>query len=362
MEKLKHSAVISDGRSDDGIKKTEQGPLLSVIMPCYNTEKYIGKTLASLYGQTVQDFEIIFVNDGSTDGTLEILEACRDKLGDRVKIITVENGGQSRARNIGMDEASGEFIVFLDSDDYIDVDYFEVLLEAAVKNDSDMVLSGQHKVNEHGSTIANIDYPVDKISDFVLRRLNPHGKLYRRSFLNEHNIRYAKGKLYEDNAFNLVAMFICKNQVILPYNGHYQVIHGGSTMTKPMDPDKVPYEALEEAIAYTLSHKELITDENIFEFTVLSFMTYFIFQANRRHIYDTGKQKGRRSSKSLLKEICRYTKRIIPEYFPKYYKNPYVGIFKCRYLSLSQRLGVWLFCLLLRFNLLWPFVWLFYSI
>lgn len=339
---------------------------ISVIMPCYNTEKYIGKTLESLYRQTMQDFEIVFVDDGSTDSTPQLLKECEAKLnreGDkRVTIITVENGGQSRARNIGMDAACGEYIVFLDSDDYVDDDYFETLYKAAADNESEMVLSGQRKVDEEGNVIAVIEYPVDRIPGYALRRLNPHGKLYKRSFLEKHNIKYAEGKLYEDNAFNFKAMFICKNQVILPYIGHYQVIHPGSTMTKQMNPDKIPYEALEDGIAYTLSHEDIITDKDIFEFTVLSFMTYYIFQANRKHIYSTEKIKGRKSDPKVLKDICDYTMRVIPQYFPKYYKNKYVGILKCRYLTLSQRLGVSLFVKLLRLRLLWPFVKVFYAL
>ena len=120
---------------------------ISVIMPCYNSELYIDKTLKSLYGQSFQDFELVAVNDGSTDNTLGALEDFRQKLGEeRVHIISVENGGQSRARNIGMDAAVGKYIVFLDSDDFVDVDYLEVLYNAAEDNDSEMVLTGQHKV------------------------------------------------------------------------------------------------------------------------------------------------------------------------------------------------------------------------
>ena len=336
---------------------------VSVIMPCYNSEKYIQKSLLSLYGQSMQDFELVAVNAGSTDGTLSCLQEFAKKLGeDRVRIITVENGGQSRARNIGLDEARGKYVVFLDSDDFVDVDYLQVLYEAAEAADSEMVLTGQHKVDINGNTIANICYPVDQHPEYVQRQLNPHGKLYLRDFLDRHNIRFAEGKLYEDNPFNLMAMFLCKNQVIMPYNGHYQVIHTGSTMTKAMDPNKVPYEALEQAIDYTLSHRELISDESVFEFVVLSFMTYYIFQANWKHIYASGRIKGRKSSPQLMKEICAYTQRLIPQYFPEYYKNPHVGIFKHRYLTFMQRAGVWIFTILLRTHLLWPFTRVFYAV
>lgn len=337
-------------------------PLISVIMPCYNTEKYIHKTLTSLFGQSEQDFEVIFINDGSTDSTASIIEEVKSKYPDRVKTIHKENEGQSKARNKGLDVAVGKYVIFLDSDDYIDSDYFEVLAGAAEKNDSEMVLSGQHKVDENGNTIANINYPVDKYPDYSLRRLNPHGKLYKLSFLNEHNIRFAEGKLYEDNPFNFLAMFLCRNQVILPYNGHYQVIHSGSTMTKKMDPNKIPYEAIEDAIKYVNAHKELVDDYSVFEFTVLSFMTYFIFQANRKHIYSREKIKGRKSDMKIIRQICDYTNRIIPEYFPEYYKNVHVGINKDKYLSFSQRAGVWMFVRLLRMHLLKFFTVIFYRL
>ncbi len=335
---------------------------ISVIMPCFNTEKYIPKTIGSLFGQTMQDFEIVFINDGSTDQTLSILKKCQSEHPDRVQIIDKENEGQSKARNVGLEHATGEYIVFLDSDDYIDTDYFEVLYQAAKDKNSDMVLSGQHKVDEHGNTIVNINYPVDEYPGYSLRRLNPHGKMYRRAFLNEHGIRFAEGKLYEDNPFNFLAMFLCKNQVILPYNGHYQVIHPGSTMTKKMDPNKIPYEAIEEAVSYVCAHADLVADMKLFEFTVLSFMTYFIFQANRKHIYATEKIKGRKSDPAVIRQVCDYTQKLIPHYFPAYDKNPHVGFFKDKFLSRSQRMGVWLFVKLLKTHLLKPFTVVFYKL
>ena len=335
---------------------------ISIIMPCYNTEKYIEKTLQSLYDQSFQDFEIVFINDGSTDNTMLYIKECKDKLGERVKIIDKENEGQSKARNVGLNEADGEYIVFLDSDDYIANDYLETLYNATKAKDSDMVLSGQKKVSESGRVIASIDYPVDKIPEYVLRRMNPHGKMYRRSFLDRHNIRFAEGKLYEDNPFNFKAMFLCKNQVILPYNGHFQVIHDGSTMTKRMDPNKVPYDAIEEALSYVTSHRDEVNDMDIFTFNVLSFMTYFIFEANRVHIYSTKKIKGRKSDPKLMNSICDFTQRVIPEYLPDYYKCPHIGIFKHKYLMKSNRLGVWLFVRLIRFRLLKVFTRLYYLI
>ncbi|NLG02825.1 MAG: glycosyltransferase family 2 protein [Clostridia bacterium] len=335
-------------------------PAISIIMPCYNVERYIRKSLGSVFGQTFQDFEVVLINDGSTDRTQELINEYVEKYPDRIQSFEKKNEGQSKARNEGLDHACGEYIVFLDSDDYIDVDYLETLYMAAKEHDSEMVLSGQKKVDIHGNTIANISYPVDKNPEFVLRRLNPHGKMYQRAFLDRHQIRFAEGKLYEDNPFNFMAMFLARNMVILPYNGHSQVIHEGSTMTKRVKPERIPYEAIEHAIQYNQQHRELINDESIFEFTVMSFLTYFIFQANKRHIYSKEQIKGRKSDHAMMTQICRYTRRIMKQYFPKYWKNPHVGIFKHKDLVISQRLGVWLFVLLCKTGLLTPFTYVYY--
>lgn len=333
---------------------------VSVIIPCYNAEAYIEKTIDSLYAQTYQNFEVVFINDGSTDGTITFLQKYYEKWSDRTQIITVENGGPSRARNLGLDKATGKYIIFLDSDDYVANDYIEILYSAAEENGSEMVLSGQKKVDEDGNVIASIDYPVDQIPDYALRRLNMSGKLYKKTFLDQHNIRFSVGKLYEDNVFNFYAMFLSKNMIVLPYNGYYQVIHQGSRMTRTIQSEDIPYEDLERSIFYVMTHKELISELDVFEFTVLSFFTYFIFVANRKQMYALEKRSIRKSSPTVLKELCKYTSRVIPQYFPKYYRNPYVGIFQCRYLSMSQRGGVWFFVKLMRTHLLWPFVKIFY--
>ena len=337
-------------------------PLVSVIIPVYNAHNSITKTLQSVINQTYTNLEIVVVNDGSTDHTGEILEEYKKRYPEHTRVIHQENKGVSATRNAAMDQAKGKYIAFLDSDDYVDIDYLEVLYKAAEEHESDMVLSGQHKVDENGNTIANVSYPVDKYPDYVLRRLNLHGKLYRREFLNKHHLRFVEGKLYEDNPFNLVAMFLCKNQVILPYNGHYQVMHSGSLMTRQIVSDNIPYGEIERVIRYNLKHKDQINDESIFEFTVLSFLTFFLFQASRKHMYAVEKIAGRKSVMKHVKEESDYMQRIVQQYFPNCCKNKHVGIFKERNLDITQRAGVWLFTRLIKTHLLKPFTILFYKL
>ncbi|MCR5687449.1 MAG: glycosyltransferase [Lachnospiraceae bacterium] len=340
---------------------TQKKPAVSVIMPCYNTEKYLKKTMDSLFAQTFSDFELIMVDDGSTDKTPELLDSYKSRYPDVITVVHRENGGQSSARNLALDMAAGEYILFWDSDDYAELDYMEALVSAARANDSDAVISGSHYIDENGVVIENLNYPVDRFPDYPLRRLSPHGKLYRRDFLNRHGIRFAPGKLYEDNPFNFKAMFLARNPVILPVTRHYQVVHPGSSMASRLTSDKVPFDAIEDALSYVNEHSSEINDRNVYEFTVLSFITYFIFLGNREHMQAAlHKYRGCKYSPELIRELCIFAQRVIPQKLPDYGKNPYVGIFRGRELQLRHRLGVWLFVRLLKTHTLYPFARVYY--
>ena len=111
---------------------------VSVIVPVYNVDKYLEECLDSIVNQTLNDIEIICVNDGSTDGSLKILEDYASK-DDRIKIITQENGGLSVARNTGIDVAKGEYLSFVDSDDFIGLEMFDKMYDQAHSQDLDIL-------------------------------------------------------------------------------------------------------------------------------------------------------------------------------------------------------------------------------
>ena len=113
-------------------------PKVSILIPCYNVEKYLPQCLESVIGQTLRDIEIICINDGSTDSTLDILKQYADK-DTRIKIIDKENEGYGISMNCGIDMATGEYIGIVESDDWVDADAFETLYNAAKKYDVDMV-------------------------------------------------------------------------------------------------------------------------------------------------------------------------------------------------------------------------------
>src|ERR1035437_2416676 len=115
--------------------------LISIIVPVFNSEIYLGKCISSILNQTFKDIEIILVNDGSIDNSVQI---CDDfaKADDRVKVIHKINGGVSTARNLGIDNAKGKYITFVYSDDYIDITMYKNLLEYFDKFNADLVMCG----------------------------------------------------------------------------------------------------------------------------------------------------------------------------------------------------------------------------
>lgn len=122
-------------------------PLISVIIPVFNMEKYLSRCLDSILSNTYHNLEIICVDDGSTDRSLEILREYEAK-DERFRVITKENGGVSSARNLGMDQATGAFISFIDPDDFIHEQYFEILIEAIAQTNADVVCCSFRSVQD----------------------------------------------------------------------------------------------------------------------------------------------------------------------------------------------------------------------
>lgn len=334
---------------------------ISVIIPVYNVENYLSKCIESVLAQSFKDFEIIVVNDGSTDGSVKIIENYESRYPDIIRSYYKKNGGLSSARNFAIEIAQSEYITFLDSDDYIDGNYLEVLYNAAKENDSDMVCGGQKKVDEDGTILARLRYPLDKNPSTILRRLNISGKLYKREHIEKYHMRFAEGKTYEDDPFNLFMIFTARNLKLVPYEGYNQLVREGSITSKKIHSSKIPYEALEYTIKFVSGHKQKCNDYDVFEYTVMSFFTYFIFQANKSHAYLT-QGKERKSDCSAVLEFCDFTMRVLKSYMPYYYKNRNLPIWKHNDLLLKQRLGTFCYAMMCKMKILKPIVSIYYKL
>lgn len=185
------------------------GPLISIIVAVYNIENFLEGCINSLICQTYKNIEIILVDDGSSDKSGEICDSFSEK-DSRIKVIHKENGGLSDARNCGIDNCKGEYIIFIDGDDYVEDSFCKVLYQTAAENNADMAICSFSCVDEGGNPIEglNAKNPMmeriltkDNFYRILLRNVNwcyivAWNKIYRRRIWDK--LRYPKGKIHED--------------------------------------------------------------------------------------------------------------------------------------------------------------------
>ncbi len=211
-------------------------PLISVIVPVYNVEKYIERCIESILGQTFTDFELIIVNDGSTDKSGEICDRYSNN-DPRIRIIHKENGGLSDARNAGIEAANGEYIGFIDSDDYIDTDMYELLYQNICRENADISTCGIYDCYPDKTVTQEVnssDFTVDG-SEAVRLALESQfmplfawNKLYKRSLFD--SIRFPVGKIYED-AFVMIKLMGASRRVSISMKPKYYYIHRENSIT-----------------------------------------------------------------------------------------------------------------------------------
>lgn len=204
-------------------------PKVSIIVPVYNVEKYLPSCLDSLIKQTLTDIEILCINDGSTDNSLSILK--KYSLNDtRIKIIDKSNEGVGNARNTGIVAATGTYIMFLDSDDWLDLDTCEKCYKQIFKNDDDIVFFGHTEYYEETGQFKDVDYNIKSFSNFYsgksfqLSSLDKNfiggsecwHQIYNRKFLLDNNIKFGTEKFGEDTTFFITCLVKSKKVSVLP--------------------------------------------------------------------------------------------------------------------------------------------------
>lgn len=211
--------------------------LISVIIPVYNVEPYLRKCIDSVIGQTYTNLEILLVDDGSTDCSGAICDEYQQK-DNRVRVFHKENGGLSSARNVALDEAHGDYIGFVDSDDYIDSSMFEVLIELCINYDCAFSCIDFMEIRAENANVKNDSVmPVklcleDFLRELICRDSQYHitycvwSKLFKKSIIQ--NIYFPEGKCYEDVAFVTHAILNAGDCVFLGTQLYSYVIRQGS--------------------------------------------------------------------------------------------------------------------------------------
>lgn len=213
---------------------------ISVIVPVYNTLNCLERCVDSIRRQTYENLEIILVDDGSTDGTGQLCDTLAER-DDRIRVYHKENGGASSARNLGLRKASGGYVGFVDSDDYIDTDVYQKMAELVMKKNYPVVQISRDERDEAGNRLADVCIPPKKVrfcdSETFIKELLLHQgdcsfctKLLKKELFAQH--RFPEGELNEDFKLLIELLMRIEGVAILPEQGYHVVCRSDSTTRK----------------------------------------------------------------------------------------------------------------------------------
>jgi len=235
--------------------------LVSVIVPVYNVERYLDRCINSIINQIYSNIEIILINDGSTDGSLE---KCKEyeRKDSRIKVISKKNTGVSDSRNHGINAATGELFLFIDSDDWVTSDHIKHLVNLAGRYEADVTISSYIKVWEgkEDTTCVNSKNiePVimnneEAIVSLLYQRLfitSPWGKLFKRELFK--NINFPFGRIYEDMGTIYKLLYNAKKVVYADYKSYFYFQRNGSIINSPFSIERLEYlEFTKECMQFT---------------------------------------------------------------------------------------------------------------
>lgn len=294
----------------------------------YNTEKYLNRCMDALVGQSIDhsQFEIIAINDGSSDGSFDILKDYQTKYPKIIRIISKENGGQASARNLGIELARGEYIGFADSDDYVDLTMYDKLYKVALENDSDIVECHYHSMLEQSGkdkcglplykeigTRGKITSHQNVRELFFDPQVSPWNKLIKRELLIESGARFPEGIIYEDTSFYIKILPFIKKHSYFDEKLVYYSVRKNSTMTSNQGKKVGDILKVIDDILSFYKDKGLYTE---YQKELEYFCVKILFCSNFSRI-------GRVPESKLRRKLFDNTFDYVKKYFPFYKKNEF---------------------------------------
>lgn len=218
--------------------------MFSIIIPVYNVEKYIERCIKSILVQTFQDFELLIIDDGSTDYSLDIAKKYQNN--DRIKIFSHKNSGTGAARNLGIDKAIGEYCVFVDGDDYIENSLLEMLSNVLKLNTYDAILFNSRRVDEDGHYICDFEMcanfrgeiQVCKYPEILTTPTAPWNKVFSTKLIKDNNVRFSEGITFEDTAFSRILLSKAK-KVYVDEGIYYNYVQRKTSAVNTSNIDKM---------------------------------------------------------------------------------------------------------------------------
>lgn len=297
---------------------------VSIIVPVYNVEDYIERCLNSLISQTLEDIEVIVINDGSTDGSQAIIDKFTQKYPNKIKAFIIENVGAAQARNIGLDKATGEYVGFVDSDDYVAKDMFEKLYNKAVEDNADIVNSAYYRENENRciekETTLNDNFGKNVLEEpDIMVDSVPYiwNKIFKRDLIEKNNIHFQKLRIYEDLVFTY-ELFMNANKVSKIFDPlYFYTVTRETSLTHDFSEKRFDiFEAFRILIEYAKEKKYYDTLEQAILFTLL------------KHIYVVLGQDVSKKTASLKKRYIDQAFEYLDKNFNDWQDNIYFEKFK----------------------------------
>lgn len=273
--KIEKSIIFSDLRR---IRSEKMSKKVSIIMPVYNVEKYLAESIESAINQTLDSVEIIAINDGSTDGSLDILKSYESRY-DFIKVIDQKNKGVSAARNTGIEHATGEYIYFLDSDDYIDLNAMKYCYDLAKKEKLDILTFDADVFFENTTidVVKNI-YNREKLlksyvmngNEFYFYSWSNRGyrvpvwlNFYNTKFLLSNKLSFYEGIIHEDELHSLKSFILAKRVMYVPKKFFYRRIRKNSIMTTSLSEKNLigVYTVAKESYNFYNKNKSIIEEK-----------------------------------------------------------------------------------------------------
>lgn len=287
---------------------------ISIIVPIYNAEKYLNKCIDSLINQTKKELEFILVNDGSTDKTEEIIKSYKDS---RIKYFKNKNQGIGKTRNFGIEKATGKYIMFLDSDDYLKNNACEILYKNTEKAKADLAICDFYKIYDSGAEekikLLSFKPTTLRKTPSLVNEINlaPWNKLYKKKLITKNKIKFVENLKYEDAPFVIEAFSKAEKIIKVDEYLNYYLIHGNSETTVR---DKRCFDILKIIDLIRKNTKdEAYLQEEINKLTVRIVTNYTIQQRN---------QKDKKVGLDFIDEAFSYLEKEVPDYKNnKYFKN-----------------------------------------
>lgn len=283
---------------------------VSVIIPVYNTEKYVYKAIMSVLKQSLKEIEVIVINDGSLDNSEKIIKDIKDS---RIKYFKKENGGLSDARNYALKYVNGKYVYFLDSDDFIEEDFLLKAYEKMEATGSDMLQTRVIYFDDCKMHLSTYPLFSDKKDLLAKGYVITCDKLFKMSIIKENNLEFIKGHFYEDIPF-FHAYVLLSNKFTTLDEGNYWYLQRKGSITSTFNDkvlDIIP--VLEKTIFYYHEYKLYDTYHDEIEY----FTTRIILGSSMKRIFKI-KDKCKR------KEAIKETYKFLITSFPEYKKNPYL--------------------------------------